>query len=71
MDRGINGGYFTSRVPKVAVYTTLVKMPVEHAIIGALQQELCSRENHLAKKILIVVSNFIVSPFPSVYQRVD
>jgi small basic protein len=37
-------------------------MPVEHAIIGALQQELCSRESHLAKIILIVVSNFIVSP---------
>ncbi|KAK5002067.1 hypothetical protein LTR39_006784, partial [Cryomyces antarcticus] len=67
-DRNKNGHYFTSRVPKMAVYGALVSAPLGHFLISILQKVFAGRTSLRAKILQIVVSNLVISPIQnSVY----
>jgi len=60
-DRNKNGHYFTSRVPKMAVYGALISAPLGHVLISILQRMFAGRTSLTAKLLQIVVSNLVVS----------
>lgn len=60
-DRNKNGHYFTSRVPKMAVYGAIISAPMGHFLIKILQKVFADRTSLKAKILQIVVSNLIVS----------
>ena len=60
-DRNKHGHYFTSRVPKMAVYGAFVSAPLGHVMISILQRLFAGRTSLKAKIMQIVVSNLIVS----------
>jgi hypothetical protein len=64
-DRNKHGNYFTSRVPKMAAYGALVSAPLGHFLIWCLQKSFRGRTSLRAKILQILVSNLIVSSFPS------
>ncbi|RYO96324.1 hypothetical protein DL765_011619 [Monosporascus sp. GIB2] len=67
-DRNKHGNYFTSRVPKMAVYGALVSAPLGHFLIWVLQKTFKNRVSLRAKILQILVSNLIVAPIQnSVY----
>ena len=59
-DRNKHGHYFTSRVPKMAVYGAFVSAPLGHVMIKILQFWFKDRTSLRAKIMQIVVSNLIV-----------
>lgn len=59
-DRNKNGHYFTSRVPKMAVYGAFVSAPLGHVLISILQRLFAGRTSLKAKIMQILVSNLIV-----------
>ena len=59
-DRNKHGHYFTSRVPKMAVYGAFVSAPLGHWMIKLLQRLFKDRTSLRAKILQIVVSNLIV-----------
>lgn len=59
-DRNKNGNYFTSRVPKMAVYGAFISAPLGHVLIGILQRIFRGRTSLKAKILQILVSNLIV-----------
>jgi len=59
-DKSRNGTYFTSRVPKMAVYGAFVSAPLGHFLIKILQRVFAGRTSLKAKILQIVVSNLIV-----------
>lgn len=59
-DRNRNGHYFTSRVPKMAVYGALISAPLGHLLINILQFLFAGRTCLKAKIMQILVSNLIV-----------
>jgi len=61
-DRGRNGSYFSSRVPKMMVYGAFVAAPLGHLLIKILQKTFAGRTSLRAKVLQIIVSNLIVSP---------
>ncbi|GAB7345594.1 hypothetical protein MBLNU457_3894t1 [Dothideomycetes sp. NU457] len=61
-DRNKHGHYFTSRVPKMAVYGALISAPLGHVLISILQRMFEGRTSLVAKLLQIVVSNLVVSP---------
>ncbi|KAI9713521.1 MAG: hypothetical protein M1820_000903 [Bogoriella megaspora] len=61
-DRNKDGHYFTSRVPKMAVYGAFVSAPLGHVLISVLQKVFAGRTSLKAKILQIIVSNLIVSP---------
>jgi len=60
-DRNKHGHYFTSRVPKMAVYGALISAPLGHVLISILQRMFAGRTSLTAKLLQIVVSNLVVS----------
>ncbi|KAI8931956.1 hypothetical protein NX059_010855 [Plenodomus lindquistii] len=67
-DRSKSGHYFTSRVPKMAVYGAFISAPLGHVLISALQKVFQGRKSLKAKVLQILFSNLIISPIQnSVY----
>jgi len=64
-DRNKDGHYFTSRVPKMAVYGALISAPLGHVLISILQRVFAGRTSLKAKLLQILASNLIVSPSSS------
>lgn len=60
-DRNKNGHYFTSRVPKMALYGALISAPLGHVLVGTLQRLFAGRTSLRAKIFQIIVSNLVVS----------
>ncbi|GIZ46463.1 hypothetical protein CKM354_000958900 [Cercospora kikuchii] len=61
-DRSKHGHYFTSRVPKMAVYGAFISAPLGHVMISILQKLFAGRTSLRAKILQILVSNLIISP---------
>jgi len=67
-DRSKSGHYFTSRVPKMAIYGALISAPLGHVLISALQKIFQGRKSLKAKVMQILVSNLVIAPIQnSVY----
>jgi hypothetical protein len=64
-DRNKHGHYFTSRVPKMAVYGAFISAPLGHVMISLLQRLFAGRTSLKSKILQIIVSNLIVSTRPS------
>jgi hypothetical protein len=60
-DRNKSGHYFTSRVPKMAIYGALISAPLGHVMISLLQKTFAGRTSLKSKLLQIVVSNLLVS----------
>lgn len=63
-DRSKHGHYFSSRIPKMAVYGAFISAPLGHLLIGLLQRVFSNRTSLKAKILQIVVSNLVVSIEP-------
>ncbi|KAF2873520.1 hypothetical protein BDV95DRAFT_489205 [Massariosphaeria phaeospora] len=61
-DRSKSGNYFTSRVPKMAIYGAFISAPLGHVLITILQKMFRGRKSLKAKILQILVSNLIISP---------
>lgn len=61
-DRSKSGHYFTSRVPKMAIYGAFISAPLGHLLISMLQKVFRGRKSLKAKILQILVSNLIISP---------
>lgn len=59
-DKNRSGGYFTSRVPKMALYGAFVSAPMAHVLIRILQWLFEGRTSVRAKVMQILASNLIV-----------
>jgi hypothetical protein len=59
-DKNKNGHYFTSRVPKMALYGAFISAPLGHVLISILQRIFAGRTSLKAKIMQILVSNLIV-----------
>lgn len=59
-DKNKNGHYFTSRVPKMALYGAFISAPLGHVLISILQKLFAGRTSLKAKILQILVSNLIV-----------
>lgn len=70
-DRNKHGHYFTSRVPKMAIYGAFISAPLGHVMISILQKLFAGRTSLKAKIMQILVSNLVVCPrmCPSVNRR--
>lgn len=67
-DRSKSGHYFTSRVPKMAIYGAFISAPLGHVLISALQKVFQGRKSLKAKILQILASNLIIAPIQnSVY----
>ena len=55
-----HGHYFTSRVPKMAVYGAFISAPLGHVLISILQRVFAGRTSLRAKILQIIVSNLVV-----------
>ena len=56
-DRNKSGHYFTSRVPKMAVYGAFISAPLGHVMISLLQKAFRGRTSLKSKILQIIVSN--------------
>jgi len=61
-DRNRHGSYVTPRVPKMAVYGSLISAPLGHILVTALQKGFAGKTSTKSKIAQILVSNLIVSP---------
>jgi len=61
-DRSKHGHYFTSRVPKMAVYGAFISAPLGHVMISILQKLFAGRTSLKSKIMQILLSNLIISP---------
>nr|OQO26644.1 hypothetical protein B0A51_07918 [Rachicladosporium sp. CCFEE 5018] len=61
-DRSKHGHYFTSRVPKMAVYGAFISAPLGHVMISLLQRLFAGRTSLKAKILQIIASNLVISP---------
>lgn len=61
-DRNKNGNYFTSRVPKMAVYGAFISAPLGHVLINILQRLFAGHTSLRAKILQILVSNLVIAP---------
>jgi hypothetical protein len=59
-DKSQSGHYFTSRVPKMALYGAFISAPLGHVLISILQKLFAGRTSLKAKILQILVSNLIV-----------
>ncbi|KAH8705284.1 integral membrane protein 25D9-6 [Talaromyces proteolyticus] len=57
-----HGHYFSSRVPKMALYGMFISAPLGHVLVGILQKIFAGRTSLKAKILQILVSNLVVSP---------
>ena len=68
-DRSKSGNYFTSRVPKMAIYGAFISAPLGHVLITLLQKVFRGRTSLKSKVLQILVSNLIVSSDPPMIKR--
>ena len=68
-DKNIHGHYFTSRVPKMALYGSFISAPMGHVLISILQRVFAGRTSLRAKIMQIVVSNLIVRLHTACHSR--
>jgi hypothetical protein len=61
-DKNRHGSYLTPRVPKMAIYGSLISAPLGHILVTALQKAFAGRTSTRAKIMQILVSNLVVSP---------
>jgi hypothetical protein len=61
-DRTRKGSYLTLRIPKMALYGSLVSAPLGHFLVAILQKAFAGRTSTKSKILQILVSNLIVSP---------
>jgi len=61
-DRPKHGSYFTPRVPKMALYGSIISAPLGHVLVTLLQKAFAGKTSTKAKVLQIIVSNLIVSP---------
>ena len=61
-DRNRDGNYFTSRVPKMAVYGAFVAAPLGHMFVKFMHFLFANRTSLRSKIFQILFSNLIVSP---------
>ncbi|KAF1989867.1 hypothetical protein K402DRAFT_325658 [Aulographum hederae CBS 113979] len=61
-DKNKDGHYFTSRIPKMAIFGAFVSAPLGHVLISMLQRVFAGRTSLKAKILQILVSNLIISP---------
>lgn len=61
-DRNRHGSYITPRVPKMAIYGSLISAPLGHVLVTLLQKAFAGRTSTKAKFGQVIVSNLIVSP---------
>ncbi|KAF2723701.1 hypothetical protein K431DRAFT_282796 [Polychaeton citri CBS 116435] len=61
-DRNKHGHYFTSRVPKMALYGAFISAPLGHVMISILQKTFAGRTSLKSKIFQIIISNLIISP---------
>ncbi|KAF2138847.1 uncharacterized protein K452DRAFT_276667 [Aplosporella prunicola CBS 121167] len=61
-DRSKSGHYFTSRVPKMALYGAFISAPLGHFLIHILQKIFAGRTSLKAKILQILFSNLVISP---------
>ncbi|KAF2156920.1 hypothetical protein K461DRAFT_317101 [Myriangium duriaei CBS 260.36] len=61
-DRNKHGHYFTSRVPKMAIFGAFISAPMGHILIGILQRVFAGRTSLKAKILQIIASNLIIAP---------
>ncbi|RPA98150.1 hypothetical protein L873DRAFT_1688714 [Choiromyces venosus 120613-1] len=67
-DRDKKGSYLTARVPKMAIYGSLISAPLGHILVTLLQKAFAGRTSGKSKLAQILVSNLVVSPIQnSVY----
>ncbi|RVX75155.1 hypothetical protein B0A52_01432 [Exophiala mesophila] len=67
-DLSKNGHYFSSRIPKMAIYGAFISAPMGHALIGILQWVFAGRTSLKAKILQIITSNLVIAPIQnSVY----
>lgn len=59
-DRSKHGHYFSSRIPKMAVYGAFISAPMGHVLIGLLQWVFAGRTSLKAKILQILTSNLVV-----------
>lgn len=55
-----SGGYFSSRVPKMAAYGAFISAPLGHVLISILQKVFAGRTSLKAKILQILFSNLLV-----------
>jgi hypothetical protein len=60
-DRSKHGHYFSSRIPKMALYGAFISAPMGHFLIRVMQWMFAKRTSLKAKILQILVSNLIVS----------
>lgn len=65
-DRPRHGSYISPRVPKMALYGSVVSAPLGHVLVTLLQKAFAGRTSTKAKVLQIIVSNLIVSPIQNV-----
>ncbi|RMJ23536.1 integral membrane protein [Aspergillus sp. HF37] len=57
-----HGHYFSSRVPKMALYGMFISAPLGHVLISILQKVFAGRTSLKAKILQILASNLIIAP---------
>ena len=67
-DKNKHGHYFTSRVPKMAVYGAFISAPLGHVMISLLQRVFAGRTSLKAKILQIITSNLMCEYFPLLAQ---
>jgi hypothetical protein len=65
-DRNKSGGYFTSRIPKMALYGAFISAPMGHFLNRILNHFFMKRTSVKAKVLQILASNLIVAPIQNV-----
>ncbi|KAJ4546556.1 hypothetical protein HRR78_005557 [Exophiala dermatitidis] len=61
-DRSKHGHYFSSRIPKMAIYGAFISAPMGHVLIGFLQWIFAGRTSLKAKILQILTSNLVIAP---------
>jgi len=65
-EKGPNGSYLTDRVPKMAIYGSMVSAPMGHILVSLLQRAFAGKTTTRDKILQIIASNLIISPIQNV-----
>lgn len=61
-----SGSYITDRVPKMALYGSLISAPMGHVLVTLLQRAFAGRTTTKDKILQIIASNLFISPIQNV-----
>lgn len=59
------GSYYSSRVPKMALYGFFVSAPLQHVLVNALQKAFANKKGVFWKLAQILASNLLITPITS------